>query len=358
MRTRTAGLVTASLACLALSPWPACRQGHHVNDNEFADLVFTSATNIRIDLDPYPTPSWHQLTYIGNGSGTFALVAVADVDGDGNEDLILQGESTYRLTRMQGTVALGQAFLPRGDTSFGAAGDVDCDGDADLILNGPTLSHVLLMDGLEPRETVYVANGGGEYPITLLADVDGDWCEEAVAEGISSGLVRILDLSPRSGAPESLYIAKGDGYALVGTGDANGDLKADLFFDGPTHTRIDLMNGLAGRLASGWVGNGNGAYPVKVLGDFDGDGKTDLAADGESAARITLLDGTVAAGHHWLGSGGLALVQAADYDGDGRDDLAFWTESRVRIDVDVLNPQRYMARVFMNLPYSGFEFFR
>ena len=40
-------------------------------------------------------------------------------------------------------------------------------------------------EGFAPRETLYVPNGGGEYPITLLVDVDFDGCAEGVADGVS-----------------------------------------------------------------------------------------------------------------------------------------------------------------------------
>jgi len=298
--TRAAGLVVASLACLAMSPWPG-RPGHHLNGNELADLVLTDDHPdrlIRLDVDPFPNPHWHPQNRIGTGNGAFTLVGVADPNGDGDEDLILQGDSTYRINllhrvnSMQGATSVAVGFLPRGDTRFGAVGDVDCDGKADLVLNGPSLSRVLLMDGTEPHDTRYVGNGGGEYPITLLADVDGDGCDEAVAEGASSPFVRILDLSPSNGGPTSLFLGRGASYALVGAGDANGDGKQDLFFDGPTQTRIDLLDGLAGRLGSGWIGNGGGAHPVAVLGDFDGDGRDDLVFRYDQTIRIDAMNGT------------------------------------------------------------------
>src|SRR5690606_724125 len=95
----------------------------------------------------------------------------------------------------------------------------------------------------------------------------------------------------------------------------------DLIMNGPSNTRITLMNGTS-PAGQGFIGNGGGSFPVNVVGDFDGDGNADIAGGG-ATIRVNLLNGTSSVGNGFLGSGGNTLAAAADTNGDGMDDLLF-----------------------------------
>src|SRR5690606_42031671 len=97
--------------------------------------------------------------------------------------------------------------------------------------------------------------------------------------------------------------------ALWGAGEEHGGGKPDLFFGGPTQARIDRLAGLAGRLGSGWIGNGGGAHPVAVLGDFDGDGRDDLVFRYDQTIRIDAMNGTDV-----IARRGVFLIQATPED--------------------------------------------
>jgi len=281
---------------------PALLAGaYDIDGNGKADLVGVGGVPTIVRLYQNPLDGGLVLGFIGTGGGAFELVGVADLDGDGDDDLIFQGATHYRVNLLEGDFAVAQGYVPRLGTTFAAAGDVDGDGKADLFLDGPTFFKIDLMDGVTQVGSVFIGNGNCEFPVALVADLDGDGRVEAVSNGVSSGMIRINRVLVSQGCGSCIsFLTNGAGaFKVVAAGDVDGDGKADLFLDGPSSTRIEQMDGLFA-IGRGHVSNGGGAYPVTVVGDFDGDGKTDLASDPRPGTvaylRIDLLDGTLSTG--------------------------------------------------------------
>ncbi len=269
---------------------------------------------------------------------------VADLDGDGDLDLLLArhgpdavllGDGSGRFEELPGAVPAGGAV-----TYAATLGDVDGDGDQDavLLLAGP---NALLLN-----------QGTGSFETSALLPPDEETSRDGALSDVN--LDGELDLVVANEGPNRLYLGEGQGaFAEVpdalpqlwtGSGKALAVLDADL--DGDP----DLL--FAGR--SGWsplpttdllLHNQGGAvftdasmllpaHPAAVyalaVGDVDADGDQDvLLGTGEYTLEKALLYVGDGQGGFGLGawpkapSGSFGAVALGDLDGDGDLDAYF-----------------------------------
>ncbi len=251
----------------------------------------------------------------GYGAGTADLV-VSDLDGDGNDDVLVgssgggfygasinsQGQTQILLGRGDGTLASPPLF----SNAVPALADFDGDGHVDLIAletSGTNGVHALLGDGQGnfhngPSSTFDFSFFAQDIQAWVAADFDND--------GKADLLAVTGTLSPPYAGTLHVRHGNGDG-TFTSTG---ADVAADVSF--------------------GMSGYRNATIPA--VADFDGNGTRDLALIGY---------GTAGAGvyvYHGTGSGSFAAAQtvdaslvsggnpssavvAGDIDGDDRPDL-------------------------------------
>lgn len=317
----------------------------------FADVTATHLP------PPRPSPVWTR------------DVAVGDVDGDGDADLVLgnlgaqQGGAPSELYLNTGgarfvdvtTAQLGSASRPTVGVDLG---DIDGDGDLDIYIansrNGALPAPLV-------QDQIYLNVGSGRFVETLLAlpgenystndaifvdlDRDGD-LDLLTANGNPSGFSGLPE-------PDEVLINDGNGIFTVQprglsgfavewsthrwvTGDFDGDGDMDGIAIAAVETRLFLNRGNAELV------DVTSRYPwwidaAPAVGDFDRDGIVDmatLAMRGSELPRCMLLRG--------LGNGEFidvstrmandvpeaSVVSSGDIDLDGDIDLVFGTESR------------------------------
>jgi Bacterial Ig-like domain (group 3)/FG-GAP-like repeat len=348
--------------------------------NGYADLVLASCTS---------TPEIDVL--LGNGNGTFnapssygsggscpTSIAIGDVNGDGDTDLVVANLSNG--SNLEGEVSV---FLGNGTGTFGspvnydsggsgaqsvAIADVNGDGYPDLIVanqaerggggvNGVVA--VLLSDGHGSfRAPVSYSAGGILSDSVAVGDFNGDGHPDIVVANkcqtdencnTATGVLGVLlnNGDGRFAAPV-IYGAGGFMYALaVVTGDLNGDGYLDLVVSNWCQN-INCTGGGGGGV-SVLLGNGNGTFqpavtygssPAKggavALGDVNGDGNPDVLVNGalvDGGYAINLLlgsgDGTLRAPVSYSTQfGNPVAVAIADLNGDGRPDLVSGDEEQ------------------------------
>jgi Bacterial Ig-like domain (group 3)/FG-GAP-like repeat len=234
-----------------------------------------------------------------------------------------------------------------GATQFVAVADVNGDGNPDLVVAGQNCAGGCSGGG---KVSVLLAKSNGRgFQEAVVYDSGGQWCSSvAVADLTGDGKPDLVVTNSlgKSGGPVGVLLGNGDGTfrpaIMYGSGgradsvviaDVNGDGKPDLIVAvDTTHVEVFLGNG-DGTFQSGVPYDASGARSVAVA-DLNHDGKLDLVVAGAtsghpSSGMVSVLlgngDGTFQPAVTYdsgVSSGGWAnSVAVADFNGDGRPDL-------------------------------------
>src|SRR6476661_4047147 len=221
------------------------------------------------------------------GQGVANDVVAGDLDGDGDKDVVyaMNGQSAVYLNDGTGTFAPHPTTPLLGNSSDNhhgvALGDIDGDGDLDLVF--------AVFGG---NETVYVNNGSGSFTLlnsfaglvdtydVALADIDGDGDLDAAVNNISN-----IQLWRNNGSGVFTFT----GNTLAG----GGHLWQVQFARLDADARPDLLvSGEDGRAEWVFLNNGTGTFALHpttpsfgggsfnltdAVGDVDGDGDLDVA---------------------------------------------------------------------------------
>lgn len=322
------------------------------------------------------------LTYASGGSFLYA-VAVADVNGDGRPDLILaNGCPNIGGGSCSGDGAVG-VLLGNGDGTFQAAvtyasggfggfnsqvavADVNGDGQPDIVvMNGCSTN---CSPSLPPQGSVSILLGtgggafspaasylsGGFFPFSLaVADLDGDgkldvvvanWCSDNTVIGNCATQAPIGVLRGNGDGtfqPAITYSSGGAGGRAVVVADVNADGKPDLVTGNCGPNGCGTFNP-AGGVIGVLLGNGDGTFQSGVpygagsyvslaVADVDGDNRLDVVAASQSCTGVVdsgcvhvlqgIGDGSFQAPVS-IDSGILPLsIAASDLTGDGAADV-------------------------------------
>ena len=283
--------------------------------------------------------------------------AFADVDGDGDQDALVTGQTfspngegapssvLYQNDGRGNFTADHNTSLVPVDSSALAFADIDGDGDPDLLITGRNGQG-------EATAKLYSNDGRGNFseiartPIegvasgsVAFADVDGDGDLDVFITGeLQSGLLA-----------SSLFLNDGNGnfaldnrstfeavrYSAIGFADIDGDRDMDLLISGENSSsyRVALLyrnNGTGRFSALGATDFPGASHSALTFGDVDGDGDQDLVIAGESISWdiaetfLYLNDGSgnfESSSHHDFPDFSHGALNFADVDQDGDKDL-------------------------------------
>jgi len=284
-----------------LTPEPI---GQESSPNESGDLNNDGKTDIVVSA----TTSAEVWLVRGAGDGTWSSsqhvsvgaephgVAVLDVDGDGDWDVVNANHSGNDLTLMinnNGTLA-APIHIDSGGTGEYAlnSGDMNNDGIADLVV------------GAQDDQTIIVLLGNGDGTFTpqpaqdaggwvwklVLGDVDGDGnLDVAAVNGDSSNAATLLGNGDGTLQAPTVYGLSGTGVGTV-LGDLDGDGDLDW-----------VVSSFGGGRWHVFVNDGSGSFTedpeiiaisnpsCATLLDVDGDGDLDLSLTDEIADVVKIL---------------------------------------------------------------------
>jgi len=292
------------------------------------------------------------------GSNTVVLTLVAgppphdpanDFNGDGRSDVLWRSDAGT----LTNWLSVGDGFTPNWDNSnvnvsldwhVAGTGDFNGDGHDDILWRNSSGLTVDWLANANGGFTSNYANSAMNVPtswqVAGIGDFNGDGHDDVLWRS-DTGVITDW-LGSNSGAFTSNYarsaVNVSADWHIVGTGDFNGDGRADILWRSGDGTVTE------------WTGQANGGFaPTAVntavptdwhvvgTGDFNGDGYSDILwrsdggtlrdwlgqANGTFAGNLANLNLIVSTSWHVVGTG--------DFNGDGRDDI-LWRNDNGSLD--------------------------
>jgi len=223
-------------------------------------------------------------------------IASGDLNNDGKVDLVVNDSSSIStwLGKGDGTFTQGPSYATINTDGYIAVTDLDGDGNADILVGlgdggafggdegSPGLAYALMGNGNGTFQGAPLVNGGGAFNGKNMADVNGDTIPDLITLNSASNAL-VVELGNGSGnfalqtgsiaIPSTLTLdgdTIGTGSATItdyALGDLNGDGKPDLAF---------VVSGLTVSGGAGYgspvfftaLNNGNGTFATPVVHEF------------------------------------------------------------------------------------------
>ena len=293
------------------------------------------------DVFRVPNDSIHRGTayseerLIGSGERGAAAVVAADLDRDGDPDAVVASSDDHRLAWYQNLDGAG-SFGPRRTVSTAfvaledvAAADVDGDGDLDLVAassGDATVSWFENLDGLGSFGSRHLVGASVTRPLSLAAgDLDDDGDQDlVVGSGATVSWYVNDDGAGGFGGPYLISSAVTDAHG-VAAADVDRDGKLDVVAASTVDNKVAWYRNLgAPSFGPQQVVDGDAAGPTAVaVADIDGDDDPDLLVAQRDANRVRWYPNLN--GHGVFGASnpvgdrvyGASALAAADLDGDG-----------------------------------------
>jgi hypothetical protein len=307
------------------------------NNDGNPDLAIASVMNQSISV------------LLGNGKGGFGkpinvgyavttgMLAVADVNGDGNLDIISSYDrATYVfLGKGDGTFQPGTSYPS--DLFSGAVltGDFNGDHAIDIAIvgfNGGGAGMDVFLnrgDGTFNSEITYPINYASLYAV--IGDFNHDGNLDVATSSASAGVISVLLGKGNGTFQNPLTYAAGASPASLAAADVNHDGNLDLVVANSSAVSVLLGKGdgtFGAPIGSSGPGNG-----ILTVGNFNDDDRPDIAitlppnpSGNSSATSVTLLlgngDGTFLATNRYYNAPDAISLAQGDFNRDGKLDLA------------------------------------
>ncbi|MBE9032642.1 VCBS repeat-containing protein [filamentous cyanobacterium LEGE 11480] len=192
-----------------------------------AVVVWAMDTNGQVTAQTALTNSANQIQSSGGIASPWEIETFADIDGDGDADIIWRTGDDYAVWEMNNTQFVsGTVTTLAGTSSFeviGAGQFNNAVGQDVLVRNRATdQTFILSFSNNTPSVTALPASDGGAWDIEAIADMNGDGTDDILWYNPTSDQAAIWTLSNGALSSDTNYIRNflaGGNQAIIGTGD-------------------------------------------------------------------------------------------------------------------------------------------
>lgn len=238
-----------------------------------------------------------------NGASTLAYAFAADLDGDGDNDIISAAGSLinwYENLDGQGAFGTAQSVA---NASFEISGfhadDLDGDGDIDLMSTASVNDQVLWYKNMDGQGNFaapnIIASNIERASDIYTADFDGDNDPDILTSSLTDGEVIWFENLDGQGSfgPEQIISSAFDGIRAVHADDLDQDGDMDIIAASQNDTTVIWFENTDGQgsFVSRNVSSGEISGPTSIFsGDFNNDNKVDLVISSKDDNRITWFE--------------------------------------------------------------------
>ncbi len=317
-----------------------------INHDGTLDLVSVSSKTdtVNVQLGRGDGTFFNPVTFPAGGRFPIAL-SLVDLNNDGNLDVVTVTKNSSVVSVLLGD-GTGHFSSPSANKIPGMSGpisirtaDLDGDGNQDVVTVNATTKNITVLRGDGTGHFFPAMNFAthGKNPRDIaLGDFDGDgFVDAVVANSASHNISYLPGLPGATFGPAVLFRTEGGKPVALTVGDFNSDGHLDVAVanNGAKFISVLIGSGLGGSLE--FRSQIQVDYPTRSrpqaisVGDFNYDGKLDLVVSNLYGHDISVLlgndNGTFSApydfttGHH--GRRNPQSIMVADINGDGLDDL-------------------------------------
>jgi glucose/arabinose dehydrogenase len=337
--------IASSLSYLAVDDENALKDGPQ---------AFASGLNGPVDLDVGPTGDLyylaintgelHRIRYTTSPGAKFSdptllnaesnphSVAIADIDDDGDEDLVAGNAGTNSVGIYLGDDSGGfpqpVQYPVAGRVKYALPVDVNGDGDIDVVTANESTNNVSTLIGngdgtFEPGADFGACISPHEV---MQGDLNEDSSSDLVVSCPGGGVSVLLNNGDGTFAPKVNYTAGSAPHSAT-VADLNEDGNLDVTVANRNSNNLSLLSGNGDGTFDAPLNLATAPAPHEVRSaDLNGDGHLDLisANDGSDSLSVLIAEGggLFASAVTYLPGKAPMSVAVADYDGDGIKDLA------------------------------------
>ncbi|MFP5039383.1 FG-GAP-like repeat-containing protein [Parasediminibacterium sp. JCM 36343] len=260
------------------------------------------------------------------GSNPAGIVAIADIDGDGNADMVVLNRATNTFAILKNTSTVGKtAFAAKVDfatdstPSAIAIGDLDGDGKQDIVITSLFANKIAVYKNTATKGVINASSLGAKVNFisdtlsmptgVAIGDLDGDGKPDIAVANSYSNTVSVLRNIAKTGIIDSSSFAPavdfttGLGPSSVAIADLNGDNKLDLIVSNLNAKTISVFkntttgDSITTASFAKKIDFSVGTCPYTLAtGDLNGDGKLDIVVANQTTNTISILTNKVNAG--------------------------------------------------------------
>lgn len=282
------------------------------------------------------------------GSGTMATIFAEDMDGDGKPDLITFDSQARVISVFKNNSTPGNLSFALSVTVVGgksaistiAVADINGDGNPDIVASNITDNTFSVFintgtsSGISFAPKIDIVSGVNPYTIAA-ADFDGDGKTDLAVASYNINGQSIISVFKNTSSGNNVSFTRADysvnNARVMRAGDMDGDGKPDLVMQDSYHPCVFRNTSTIGAITFDRTDfpQYNNASDVSALADMDGDGKLDIVENVGDLARIYKNNSTPGALAFDAPAKYVASNAAimADIDGDGKPDMIGMTNT-------------------------------